>query len=96
MNFAQLIRDACRQRPSNPAVEMIRTDGSLETISFGELDDLAERAARWLVQGGRSITTIGLELGYSDSANFSRAFRKAFLVSPSEYQRGAGCEQRAR
>jgi long-chain acyl-CoA synthetase len=52
MNFAQLIRDACRQRPSNPAVELIRTDGSLETISFGELDDLAERAARWLVQHG--------------------------------------------
>jgi long-chain acyl-CoA synthetase len=52
MNFAQLIGDACRQRPSKPAIELIRADGGVETINFGELDDLAGRAARWLIQRG--------------------------------------------
>ncbi|HEX5069272.1 MAG TPA: AMP-binding protein [Vicinamibacterales bacterium] len=52
MNFAQLIGDACRQRPSRPAIELVRTDGRVETMTFGELDDLAGRAARWLLQRG--------------------------------------------
>ena len=52
MNFAQLIADACRQRPSKPAIELVRNDGTIESISFGELDDLAGRAARWLIHRG--------------------------------------------
>jgi len=52
VNFAQLIAETCRRYPSKPAIELVRTDGSVETMTFGELDDLAGRAARWLVQRG--------------------------------------------
>ncbi len=34
-------------------------------------------ADEWLARGDRSITEIGLELGYADSANFTRAYRRA-------------------
>ena len=33
-----------------------------------------------------SITQIALELGYSDAANFTRAFRKISGVSPSQWR----------
>src|SRR5690606_23499470 len=35
------------------------------------------RADAWLARGDRSITEIGLELGYTDAANFTRAYRRA-------------------
>ncbi|MBK7153865.1 MAG: helix-turn-helix domain-containing protein [Sandaracinaceae bacterium] len=41
-------------------------------------------ADQWLADPHRSITDIGLELGYSDAANFSRAFRAARGRTPNE------------
>lgn len=34
-----------------------------------------------------SITDIALELGYADSATFSRAFRASYGMSPSAYRK---------
>lgn len=52
MNFAQLIADACRRHPGKAAIELLRTDGAVETITFRELDHLAILSARWLVEHG--------------------------------------------
>jgi len=52
MNFAQLIADACRRHPDKAAIELLRTDGGIETITFNDLDRLAGLAARWLIQQG--------------------------------------------
>ncbi|UJR86997.1 AraC family transcriptional regulator [Sandaracinus amylolyticus] len=62
-----------------------------EGTSFRDvLDDVRIGLARkWLAQGDRSITTIGIDLGYSDAANFTRAFRRVCGVSPTAFQRGA-------
>ncbi len=43
-------------------------------------------AARLLEDPGNRITDIGLDLGYADSAHFSRAFRRWAGVSPREYR----------
>ena len=48
---------------------------------------LAE-GARWLVESDRKIIDIALELGYSDHANFTRAFRVWTGVTPFDF-RGA-------
>jgi AraC-like DNA-binding protein len=40
-------------------------------------------ADRWLEDPRRSITEIGLDLGYTDAANFARAYRRANGLSPS-------------
>lgn len=48
-----------------------------------------ERSAEALscsVQGHRSITDIAFEWGFTDSAHFSRAFKKAFGQSPRDYR----------
>jgi len=36
-----------------------------------------------------SITEIAIQLGYSDSAHFTRAFRRWTCVAPSKYRRNA-------
>ena len=38
---------------------------------------------------GESITSIAFKWGFSDSAHFSRAFKKQFEVSPKDYRAGA-------
>ena len=44
--------------------------------------------ARWMIEhSGRTITAIGHECGFDDSAYFSRAFRKQFGLSPSALRR---------
>lgn len=54
----------------------------------------AERAAsRLSANPSQSITEIALDCGYSSSATFSRAFRDAFGMSPSEW-RAVGCQNR--
>ena len=57
-----------------------------EGVSFRELQSHARLAMadQWLADPHRSITDIGLELGYSDAANFSRAFRAARGRTPNE------------
>jgi AraC-like DNA-binding protein len=49
-----------------------------------------ERACALLRAGEQSITQIAYELGYSDAANFTRAFRREAGMSPSEFRSHAG------
>ena len=46
-----------------------------------------ESALPMLLDKGLNITAIAFELGYSDSAHFTRAFRRWAGMSPSEYRR---------
>lgn len=43
-------------------------------------------AEQWLAGGDRSVTEIALALGYTDRSNFTRAFRRAYGVSPRTYR----------
>lgn len=45
-----------------------------------------ERAAEQLAHGSSSITTIAFDAGYETHEAFTRAFRKAFAMSPSEFR----------
>ncbi len=52
------------------------------------LDDVRSTIAdAWLDDPRRSITEIGFDLGYTDAANFARAYRRANGVSPSAARR---------
>jgi AraC family transcriptional regulator len=48
---------------------------------------LLERAAYQLAHGGMSVTDIALDANYGSLEAFTRAFRKAFRISPSLYRR---------
>ncbi|MDT8989912.1 AraC family transcriptional regulator ligand-binding domain-containing protein [Curvibacter sp. APW13] len=63
-----------------------------EGTGFRELSDKVrfERACDLLCQPGSSITEVAAQLGFSDAANFSRAFKRVQGISPGEYQRSAG------
>ena len=50
------------------------------------LDARMRRARILLETTDKAVTEIALELGYSDSANFTRAFRRANGLSPTEYR----------
>ena len=51
-NFAARISAAAAARPGAPAIEKIRADNSLDTMTYGELEALAGRIAAWLLAGG--------------------------------------------
>ncbi|PLW68103.1 AraC family transcriptional regulator [Pseudohalioglobus lutimaris] len=53
-------------------------------------DILAEMAARHLRDERFSVESIAALLGYHDSANFRRAFRRWHGCSPSDFRHGAG------
>lgn len=54
----------------------------------GLLDEVRlEIAAGMLNEAGRKVRDIAFDLGYSDQANFTRAFRRWAGVSPSAYRR---------
>ena len=48
---------------------------------------LLERAACQLARTGTSVTDVALDANYGSLEAFTRAFRKAFLTSPSIYRR---------
>lgn len=48
---------------------------------------LLERAAYQLAHTGMSVTDLSLDAGYGSLEAFTRAFRKAFRISPSRYRR---------
>lgn len=59
-----------------------------EGTGFRELaSEIFVERARSLLAGGRTVTTVALELGYTDVSNFSRAFRKATGSNPSSLAR---------
>ncbi len=47
-----------------------------------------EKACTLLMEGNQSISQIALEFGYSETASFSRAFRRESGCGPSEFQQG--------
>jgi AraC-like DNA-binding protein len=47
-------------------------------------------ARRHLRETGQSVEAIAAALGYQDTANFRRAFRKAQGCTPSEFRRQDG------
>ncbi len=49
-----------------------------------------KRAATLLRKKADSITQVGFMVGFDDQSNFSKAFKKQFGVSPSEYSSSAG------
>ena len=49
---------------------------------------LSQQASHYLQHGQMSVEAISALLNYSDSANFRRAFKRWFKVSPSEYRQG--------
>lgn len=68
-----------------------------EGTSYRELleDVRLARADAWLSDGDRSITQIGLELGYADASNFTRAYRRARGESPLSMRRARASAVRA-
>jgi AraC-like DNA-binding protein len=79
--------------------EMARTAGVSETsfrkrfkseVGCSPLDYVTRRriqeAKRLLSEGGRSITDIAYELGFSSSQYFATVFKRVTGVSPSRYQ----------
>lgn len=72
-----------------------------EGTSYAELvDDVRCAAARTMLeQGNRKLIEIAFELGYSDPAHFTRAFRRWTSFTPGEYRRayrrGIGEERRS-
>jgi len=48
---------------------------------------LLERAAYHLAHTGMSVTEVALDANYGSLEAFTRAFRKAFRISPSRYRR---------
>jgi AraC-like DNA-binding protein len=78
-------------RALGTSARTLRRRLSEEGTSFrGLLEDVRiARADDWLTHGDRSITQIGLELGYADSANFTRAYRRARGMTPLAARRSA-------
>ena len=62
-----------------------------EDTSFRQLKSqaLARWARQYLCETEHSVEAIAQELGYKDTANFRRAFRKSEGCSPIEYRQSA-------
>ena len=57
------------------------------------LERRIEHAMTLLQHRGRSVTEIGLALGFSDTSAFSASFRQTTGRTPSQYRRGAGIHE---
>lgn len=59
-----------------------------EGVSYRELSDKVrfERARQILLTGRSTVMDAAMQLGFSDAANFSRAFKRVVGVSPGEYR----------
>ena len=65
-----------------------------ENTSFRHIKSqaLAQWAKQYLLETERSVEAIAEELGYKDTANFRRAFRKSEGCSPIEYRRSKAAD----
>jgi len=83
-----------------PSIDMLARSIGLSTSSLqrclkkenasyrGILNDIRRNlAADYLKQPTLSIIEVAFQLGYSDSSNFTRAFKRWFGVSPKEYRK---------
>lgn len=61
-------------------------------LSFSKLvlESRITLSERWLCEKDRPITDVALALGYNDSANFTRAFRRVNGLSPRAYRTNLG------
>src|SRR5690606_2186901 len=61
---------------------------ALNGTSFREIRDsiLSKQASSYLLESDLSVEAIASLLNYHDSANFRRAFKRWFQLSPSEYR----------
>lgn len=62
-----------------------------EQLQFRDLSQQVrfERARELLVQRGTTVSRVAEQLGFTDAANFTRAFRRHSGETPSEFQRAA-------
>lgn len=67
-----------------------------EDLNFRELSQQVrfERACELLRVPGATVVQVALNLGFSDAANFSRAFRRVMGVAPSEFQQQTASAKR--
>jgi AraC-like DNA-binding protein len=68
-----------------------------ENLTFRQLSQQVqlERARELLAVPGATVATVAEQLGFSDTANFTRAFRRMAGMSPSAFQESAGTESPA-
>ena len=66
-------------------IRRLRAEGT----SFQTLRDTArrDRAVNLLTRSNMAVTDIARSLGFSDAANFSRAFKRWLGASPARYRR---------
>ena len=75
-------------RRMNISARTIDRNLKKEQLQFRDLSQQVrfERAREQLAQPGITVSRVAQELGFSDAANFSRAFRRHCGLTPSEFQ----------
>lgn len=75
-------------RRMNISARTIDRNLKKEDLRFRDLSQQVrfERARGLLTQPGTTVSRVAEELGFSDAANFSRAFRRHCGLNPSEFQ----------
>ena len=57
------------------------------SLSFANSIAVQSRARALLEESSRSITEVALDVGFTDLANFSHAFRREVGMTPNAYRR---------
>ncbi|SLN13447.1 Transcriptional activator NphR [Roseovarius albus] len=90
----QLTAGDCAELVSMSQQKLQRHLASFGTNISREIDVVRQETARMLLSTTeRSIREIATELGYSDAANFTRAFRRAHNQAPTEFRKEAHGDQ---
>jgi AraC-like DNA-binding protein len=92
-----MLREAGAEQPTleeiaqrlNVSTRTIDRQLKKEQLQFRDLSQQVrfERACDLLADAANTVAQVGERLGFSDAANFSRAFKRFIGVAPSEYQR---------
>ena len=97
---AQTIRNRLREREGDyPTLESLASDLNMSprtlirrlkqegTSYHGLLDEVRKELAEWyLLKSSESVEAIAERLGYMDTSNFSRTFRRWFGISPAKFR----------